>query len=108
MNRKEIFRAIETERDRQNQKWGVIQENTLAEWMTILGEEYGESCQQALRVRFGNCDPKDLLEEIIQVCAVGVSILEHETVWKDLNGKKQPLENRVQELTFEDLGVTLD
>jgi hypothetical protein len=40
--------AIETERLRQENKWGTRTNRPIAEWLVILGEEYGEACQAAL------------------------------------------------------------
>ena len=38
-----ILADVSHERDRQQQKWGV-QTHSIAEWLMILGEEYGEAC----------------------------------------------------------------
>ena len=76
---------IVLERQRQNAKWGV-QRHSWPEWMTVLGEEYGEACQAALRLRFGeDNDQRDrylsrlehLRTELVQIAAVAVAIIEH-------------------------------
>lgn len=71
-----IEEAIRRERDRQDAKWGFPQDHTVVEWMSILGEEYGEACQEANRVHFGKKDYDDLRAELVQVAAVCVAILE--------------------------------
>lgn len=76
-NQQDILEQIRLERERQDRKWGVPQPNTLPEWMAILGEEYGEVCQEVLRVHFGNKDPLELVEEVVQVAAVCVAMLEN-------------------------------
>ena len=43
----EIMTDITNERVFQDRKWGP-QKHPLGDWMTILGEEYGEACQAAL------------------------------------------------------------
>lgn len=43
---------VRLEREAQNRKWGA-QSHDMATWMTILGEEFGESCEAALKLRFG-------------------------------------------------------
>ena len=44
--------------------------------MTILGEEYGETCQEALRMHFGSKDDVDYIGELVQVAAVAVAAIE--------------------------------
>lgn len=70
--RQPIFSKIADERDRQDEKWGV-QDSNDTEWATVLGEEFGEVCQEALRCHFGNKDAADLEIELIQVAAVAVA-----------------------------------
>jgi len=80
MTRKEILQDINKERARQDTKWGFPQKNNLAEWGIILGEEVGEVMQAMNEVSFRNEDQTHLLEELIQVAAVAVSIIEHLTM----------------------------
>ena len=63
------------ERDRQDAKWGV-QFHNLTEWATILGEELGEFCQEALRDHFGDRKSPNLRAEAVQVAAVALAIIE--------------------------------
>jgi len=37
-----------SERHRQERKWGTRTDTPIAEWVTILGEEFGEVCKAAL------------------------------------------------------------
>jgi len=43
-----IMDDLLAERLRQEEKWGTRYEVPIAEWLVILGEEYGEACQAAL------------------------------------------------------------
>jgi len=72
--------AVLMERERQDKKWGV-QEHDPCTWMTILGEEVGEACQEALREKFGDVKlvrqyEKALYKELSQVAAVAVAAME--------------------------------
>lgn len=77
-DRQRIFAEISNERDRQDLKWGYPQNNTLAQWGNILTEEHGEFIQALNELDFGREDiADDFVNELIQVAAVAVSILEH-------------------------------
>lgn len=41
---KQVLLAVADERHRQNLKWGP-QSHSSADWLAILGEEYGEACK---------------------------------------------------------------
>jgi hypothetical protein len=72
-----IYTDIGTERARQDAKWGSQRHLPWGEWSMILGEEYGEACQEMLNNRFGgNKHLSELREELIQVAAVSVAIIE--------------------------------
>lgn len=75
-----IMVAILKERERQDAKWGFPQGRSLMEWMSILGEEYGEACQAANKLNFGGGWQEErrqhFREEVVQVAAVAVAILE--------------------------------
>ena len=76
----EIINQIACERKNQDDKWGE-QNHSVCEWMTILGEEVGEACQEALRIRFGAEHKRqiyieDLRKELIQCAAVCVAAIE--------------------------------
>lgn len=70
------------ERKRQDEKWGDQSGNHPFEWMSILGEEYGELCEAVNETCFANAQKKDrggrlrMLKEAIQVAAVAVAYAE--------------------------------
>jgi hypothetical protein len=78
-----VFANIRDERDRQREKWGQ-QRHEMPVWMTILMEEVGEACKDALAWRSttaqGNEAYADQSEnfrnEMVQVAAVAVAIIE--------------------------------
>lgn len=72
----EILDAILEERGRQDIKWGFPQRHSLPEWIAVLTEEVGEAAQEALRVHFGGKPSAGYREEVIQVAAVCVAMLE--------------------------------
>lgn len=80
-----IETAIESviaERRRQIEKWGADTDNSPFEWMSILGEEFGELCQAINETFFKNpTHPerggyKKIIKEASQVAAVAVAIIE--------------------------------
>jgi NTP pyrophosphatase (non-canonical NTP hydrolase) len=75
-----IFKEIKKERERQDLKWEVNRIRNLdwRLWCTILGEEYGEVCRAVLEKDFENLE-----EELVQVAAVCVAMLE------DLKNRKE-------------------
>lgn len=66
---------VARERDAQRAKWGE-QDHDLPTFLTILGEEVGEACKAELHTRFGGPEAGKLREELIQVAAVAVQIVE--------------------------------
>lgn len=73
-----ILGMIEAERFRQDTKWGYPQKNTLAQWGNILTEEQGEAIKELNEIDFGRTkDPEKLVQELIEVAAVAVAIIEH-------------------------------
>lgn len=74
--------VILDERDRQDVKWGVLQNHSLPEWMTILVEEVGELATAIQEKCFGlNPFPNKVLlgnwrKEAIQVAAVALAMVE--------------------------------
>lgn len=83
-NMYKIISLIHEERERQDKIWGFPQNNTIAEWGLILGEEYGEVIREMNDLTFlfdnlnrGKAIQKRLKEELIQLAAVAISILEH-------------------------------
>lgn len=68
---------IMEERRRQDNTWGQ-QRHSWGWWLAILGEEYGEVCKEALENHFDKKDNLyDLREELVQLAAVTVAIIEH-------------------------------
>ena len=76
-DRQVIYADISAERDAQDAKWGN-QSHDMPVWSAILTEEIGEVAEAALRVHFdGETDNlAHLREELVQVAAVAVHILE--------------------------------
>ena len=72
---KTILALVQDERDRQQEKWG-IQTHSIPEWMTILGEEYGEACKAGLESEYRAASLVQLEKELIQTMAVALAILE--------------------------------
>jgi NTP pyrophosphatase (non-canonical NTP hydrolase) len=66
---------IEEERTRQFEKWGK-QDHDMMTWLAILHEETGELAQACLHNKFGGPAEGNILEEAVQVAAVGLQIVE--------------------------------
>lgn len=77
MTRLTILNSIVDERVRQDEKWGE-QNHSHAFWTAILGEEFGEACQEVCRLHDipDYSDTTQLKKELIQVAAVAVAWLE--------------------------------
>jgi hypothetical protein len=73
--RAKVLSDVSWERELQNKKWGV-QNHESVKWMSILGEEFGEACQESNRVYFGGKSHVDLRAELVQVAAVAVAAIE--------------------------------
>lgn len=79
-------RAVElvvAERCRQTDKWGDESGNHPFEWMSILGEEFGELCEAVNETCFRSAHIKPergglsaILREAVQVAAVATAIAE--------------------------------
>lgn len=81
--------SVHDERTRQDNKWGADRNHTPAEWLMILGEEYGEACEAALALTFPSqitlpenqtsytieCEDQ-FRNELVQVAAVAVAMIE--------------------------------
>ena len=72
---RQIIHQILEERKRQDEKWGV-QTHAPADWLTILGEEVGEVNKAAYEAKHHTGKIKDYREELIQVAAVAVAMIE--------------------------------
>lgn len=85
MKNTDTEKAIEivmAERTRQNEMWGDQSGNHPFEWMSILGEEYGELCQAVNESCFKNKKhperggAENVIKEAVQVAAVAVAMIE--------------------------------
>lgn len=75
----DVNQEVFMERMRQNEKFG-IQRRPWGEWLAILGEEFGESCQ-AMQFVLGvetvkETDSDNLYEELIHLAAVASAMAE--------------------------------
>ena len=70
--------SIRHERIRQQEKWGE-QRHSWPEWIAILGEEFGEAAKAAVDLYWFHegANIESLREELVQVAAVAVQIIEH-------------------------------
>ena len=74
--------AVRAERQRQDALWGDQSGNSLFEWMSILGEEYGELCEAVNETCCKNPAHPDrggyenIIKEAAQVAAVALEIIE--------------------------------
>lgn len=74
--RAQIYRDIDDERERQESRFGP-QRHTWPIWSAILSEECGEVAEACLKTHWGERgDLAHLREELIQVAAVAVQIVE--------------------------------
>jgi hypothetical protein len=69
------LRDVLAERKRQDAKWGEQNHDPFL-YLTILGEEYGETCQAALEAKFGKGSLGQLRLEAVQTAAVALAIVE--------------------------------
>lgn len=81
VNREIAIDSARIERRNQFQKWGVQKHDPMT-WMTILGEEYGELCEQLLRAKFGKPENfekavANARQEAVQVAAVALAIVQY-------------------------------
>lgn len=74
-----VLQEIQTERERQDAKWGEQNHSPMV-WLSILGEEFGEvnrGAQEAYFHNYKSCgDWSSYREELIQVAAVAVAMVE--------------------------------
>lgn len=71
-----IIGEIVSERERQEAKWGE-QNHDMADWYTILGEEFGELGKAIREYKLQKIVPSGRIrEELVQVAAVAVAMLE--------------------------------
>ena len=70
MKKEEVVDLLLKERSKQDDKWGE-QNHDIYKWLAILGEEVGEANKSAI-----DGDVDGLVEELIQVGAVAVAMIE--------------------------------
>ena len=76
------IRSVQAERKRQDEKWGDQNGNHPFEWVSILGEEYGELCEAVNETFFKNGEKPErggidkMRKEAVQVAAVAVALIE--------------------------------
>ena len=77
-----VLREVEFERKLQDKKWGE-QNHPQMDWLGILAEEFGEAAKECNEFHFRQIRRIELREELIQVAAVAVAMIES----LDRNGK---------------------
>lgn len=74
--RAQILVDIDAERDRQNEKWGGVQQLPDYTYLAIATEELGEAAEAMLHDEFGGDHAGTLRTELVQLAAVIVQWLE--------------------------------
>ena len=69
--------SVIAEMNRQDEKWGADRDLHPFVWQTILSEEVGEFSQAILHDEFGGHKLGTAREEMVQVAAVALQIIEH-------------------------------
>lgn len=80
-----VLAEVMGERARQDEKWGP-QEHSPVEWISILGEEFGEASRGANESHWGPSTTASLAEyrkEMLEVAAVAVAAVEALDRWKE-------------------------
>ena len=72
---KAVLIQVMHERNKQDAEWGE-QNHDLSVWGDILGEEVGEVAKATLEARFRSGSVGDIRDELIQVAAVAVAMIE--------------------------------
>lgn len=74
-----VLAEVQEERRRQDEKWGE-QNHAPPEWLSILGEEFGEVCKAVCEAHFPGYESTGNWEnyrtELIQLAAVAVAMVE--------------------------------
>lgn len=74
--RTSVLADVSGERDVQDVKWGD-QKHDIYRFLAILGEEVGEVNKAALHTEYGGAEAGKVREELVQVAAVAVKIIEN-------------------------------
>lgn len=70
-----VLEEVAAERRRQDELWGE-QNHSPAEWITILGEEYGEASRGAYEIWHDDAIGVNYREELIHTAAVCIAAAE--------------------------------
>lgn len=74
-----VLSEVQEERRRQDEKWGE-QNHTPPEWLSILGEEFGEVCKAVCEAHFSGYESTGNWEnyrtELIQLAEVATAMVE--------------------------------
>jgi len=93
-DRTDIYQDIDAERDRQEAKFGS-QMHPWPIWAAILAEEAGEVAEACLQAHWREEGGLDhLREELVQVAAVAVQMLEKLDSWQYVPGEVRKLESK--------------
>lgn len=84
-----VIADVLAERQRQNDKWGPQFHHPL-EWLSILGEEYGEACKAANEGHWGGKYWIGYREELVQVIAVAFAAIERLDANAAVTGDYEP------------------
>lgn len=90
----EAIEGVIAERRRQIELWGTNSDNQAFEWMSILGEEFGELCEAVNETFFRRGRHPELggyekiIKEATQVAAVAVAIVESASCGADMREKR--------------------
>jgi NTP pyrophosphatase (non-canonical NTP hydrolase) len=81
MTRDDIYKLIDEERARQDEKWGLAHPVPWSDWVMVITEEMGEVARAAHDAIYGTVRDRDenidnLCAELIQVAACAVWWLE--------------------------------
>jgi NTP pyrophosphatase (non-canonical NTP hydrolase) len=94
MDRTSVYRDIDDERERQESLFGN-QVHSWPIWAAILSEETGEVSEACLQVHWdGETALAHLREELVQVAAVAVQMLEKLDSGEYVPGEARTLESR--------------
>jgi hypothetical protein len=91
MKREDVYRAIDTERDHQDRKWGTVKEHPheVGAWLTLLRS----LLTRAESAWSGSPDDRLALSELQQLLAVGVACCEQHGVETRSKHSHPPVES---------------
>lgn len=71
--RRRVLDLVRRELERQDQKWGTNRDLDARDWITILGEEFGEVCNASLE----HTGAEHWVKELVEVAAVACAAVEN-------------------------------